>query len=204
MKAAAHFIRIASGAVIPAVLAIGLGGYVHAAKGADISPAAQTPQDGALSADVRALLAPLAAKRVEGTFEERRSVQGFPKPMLSRGHFTLEGASLMKVTPEGVFLEAAGEKQALTAAEIPAVGRICTLLTSVMGGRFDALSDLFAVSAAQSEGRVHISADPKSPELAQVVKHIQAEAGSYLEKLTMTGPQGDETVVLFSNVTVER
>ena len=138
MKAAAHFIRIASGAVIPAVLAIGLGGYVHAAKGADISPAAQTPQDGALSADVRALLAPLAAKRVEGTFEERRSVQGFPKPMLSRGHFTLEGeslvwqtqtpfASLMKVTPEGVFLEAAGEKQALTAAEIPAVGRICTL-----------------------------------------------------------------------------
>lgn len=215
MKAAAHFIRIASGAVIPAVLAIGLGGYVHAAKGADISPAAETPQDGALSADVRALLAPLAAKRVEGTFEERRSVPGFPKPMLSRGYFTLEGeslvwqtqtpfASLMKVTPEGVFLEAAGEKQALTAAEIPAVGRICTLLTSVMGGRFDALSDLFAVSAAQSEGRVHISADPKSPELAQVVKHIQAEAGSYLEKLTMTGPQGDETVVLFSNVTVER
>ena len=215
MKAAAHFIRIASGDVISAVLAIGLGGYVHAAKGADISPAAETPQDGALSADVRALLAPLAAKRVEGTFEERRSVQGFPKPMLSRGHFTLEGeslvwqtqtpfASLMKVTPEGVFLEAAGEKQALTAAEIPAVGRICTLLTSVMGGRFDALSDLFAVSAAQSEGRVHISADPKSPELAQVVKHIQAEAGSYLEKLTMTGPQGDETVVLFSNVTVER
>ena len=183
MKAAAHFIRIASGAVIPAVLAIGLGGYVHAAKGADISPAAETPQDGGLSADVRALLAPLAAKRVEGTFEERRSVPGFPKPMLSRGHFTLEGeslvwqtqtpfASLMKVTPEGVFLEAAGEKQALT--------------------------------AAQSEGRVHISADPKSPELAQVVKHIQAEAGSYLEKLTMTGPQGDETVVLFSNVTVER
>ena len=57
MKAAAHFIRIASGAVIPAVLAIGLGGYVHAAKGADISPAAQTLQDGALSADVRALLA---------------------------------------------------------------------------------------------------------------------------------------------------
>ena len=215
MKAAAHFIRIASGAVIPAVFAIGLGGYVHAAKGADISPAAQTLQDGALSADVRALLAPLAAKRVEGTFEERRSVPGFPKAMLSRGHFTLEGeslvwqtqtpfASLMKVTPEGVFLEAAGEKQALTAAEIPAVGRICTLLTSVMGGRFDALSDLFAVSAAQSEGRVHISADPKSPELAQVVKHIQAEAGSYLEKLTMTGPQGDETVVLFSNVTVER
>ena len=141
MKAAAHFIRIASGAVIPAVLAIGLGGYVHAAKGADISPATQTLQDGALSADVRALLAPLAAKRVEGAFEERRSVPGFPKPMLSRGHFTLEGeslvwqtqtpfASLMKVTPEGVFLEAAGEKQALTAAEIPAVGRICTLLTS--------------------------------------------------------------------------
>ena len=140
MKAAAHFIRIASGAVISAVLAIGLGGYVHAAKGADISPAAETPQTGALSADVRALLAPLAAKRVEGTFEERRSVPGFPKPMLSRGHFTLEGeslvwqtqtpfASLMKVTPEGVFLEAAGEKQALTAAEIPAVGRICTLLT---------------------------------------------------------------------------
>ena len=172
-----------------------MGGYVHAAKGADISPATQTLQDGALSADVRALLAPLAAKRVEGTFEERRSVPGFPKPMLSRGHFTLEGeslvwqtqtpfASLMKVTP--------------------AVGRICTLLTSVMGGRFDALSDLFAVSAAQSEGRVHISANPKSPELAQVVKHIQAEAGSYLEKLTMTGPQGDETVVLFSNVTVER
>ena len=161
------------------------------------------------------LYIPLAAKRVEGTFEERRSVPGFPKPMLSRGHFTLEGeslvwqtqtpfASLMKVTPEGVFLEAAGEKQALTAAEIPAVGRICTLLTSVMGGRFDALSDLFAVSAAQSEGRVHISANPKSPELAQVVKHIQAEAGSYLEKLTMTGPQGDETVVLFYNVTVER
>lgn len=174
MKAAAHFIRIASGAVIPAVLAIGLGGYVHAAKGADISPATQTLQDGALSADVRALLAPLAAKRVEGTFEERRSVPGFPKPMLSRGHFTLEGeslvwqtqtpfASLMKVTPEGVFLEAAGEKQALTAAEIPAVGRICTLLTSVMGGRFDALSDLLRSAPLSQKDEFTFQPIPNHP-----------------------------------------
>ena len=80
MKAAAHFIRIASGAVIPAVLAIGLGGYVHAAKGADISPAAETPQDGALSADVRALLAPLAAKRVEGTLKNAAPCRAFPNP----------------------------------------------------------------------------------------------------------------------------
>ena len=129
MKAAAHFIRNSLWCRYFCRFGDWLGGYVHAAKGADISPAAETPQDGGLSADVRALLAPLAAKRVEGTFEERRSVPGFPKPMLSRGHFTLEGeslvwqtqtpfASLMKVTPEGVFLEAAGEKQALTAAEI--------------------------------------------------------------------------------------
>ena len=80
MKAAAHFIRIASGAVISAVLAIGLGGYVHAAMGADISPAAETPQDGALSTDVRALLAPLVPSMLKEPLKNAAPCRAFPNP----------------------------------------------------------------------------------------------------------------------------
>ena len=213
---AAFSIACVASAACTAVLAAGLFSLSAPAAAAQASAptAAAAPSTG-LSAKAQALLAPLAAKRVEGKFEESRTVPGFPKPMVTQGVFTLEGErlvweaqkpfpSLMTVNPEGVFIEAAGEKQALTAAEIPAVGRICTLLTSVMGGRFDALAELFDVKVTPEAGKVFIQAQPKSPELAQAMKLIEAEAGAHLEKLVMTGPQGDIATIRFTEVKVER
>lgn len=168
-----------------------------------------------LSAADEALLAPLAARKVSGHFTETRTVTGFPKPLVTTGRFALEGdrlvwealepfPSVMTITPEGVFIEAAGDTQALTAAEIPAVGRACALLTGVMGGRFAALADLFDLRVKGGAGRIAIAAEPRSPELRAVMTRIDATATDRLERLVMTGAAGDVTAVDFTDVRVER
>lgn len=184
------------------------------AEGVPAAAAAAAAAPGLSAAD-EALLAPLAARKVSGRFTETRTVTGFPKPLVTTGRFALEGdrlvwealepfPSVMTITPEGVFIEAAGDTQALTAAEIPAVGRACALLTGVMGGRFAALADLFDLRVKGEAGRIAIAAEPRSPELRAVMTKIEASATDRLERLVMTGAAGDVTAVDFTDVRVER
>lgn len=174
----------------------------------DAMPAA-TPES------LQKLLAPLAATRLSGRFEERRTVPGFPKPMVTTGVFEVAGeallwraekpfASLMTVGPDGVVIESAGEKQVLASANVPAAGRIAELLTGVLSGRFDALTALFDVRARRSGDVVAAAAKPRAPELAPYVGEIRAQGRKHVERIELLSPQGDRTEITFSGVTAGR
>lgn len=161
------------------------------------------------------LLAPLAAARLSGGFEERRTVPGFPKPMVTTGVFEVAGdrllwraekpfPSVMTVGPDGVEIDSAGGKQVLAAADVPAAGRIAELLTGVLSGRFDALTALFDVRARRSDDGVFAAARPRAAELAQYVGEIRAAGRTHVERIELLSPQGDRTEITFSGVTTER
>ncbi|WP_443744557.1 outer membrane lipoprotein carrier protein LolA [Sutterella sp.] len=167
------------------------------------------------SEELQKLLAPLAAAHVSGGFEERRTVPGFPKPMVTTGVFEVTGQrllwraekpfpSVMTVGPEGVVIESGGEKQMLASADVPAAGRIAELLTGVLSGRFDALTALFDVRARRSGDGVCAAAKPRAAELAQYVGEIRAAGRTHVERIELLSPQGDRTEILFSGVSARR
>lgn len=165
--------------------------------------------------ELQKLLAPLAAARLSGGFEERRTVPGFPKPMVTTGVFEVTGdrllwraekpfPSVMTVGPDGVVIDSGGEKQVLAAADVPAAGRIAELLTGVLSGRFDALTALFDVRARRSGDGVCAAAKPRAAELAQYVGEIRAAGRTHVERIDLLSPQGDRTEITFSGVTARR
>lgn len=161
----------------------------------------------------KALLKPLAAKSLKGRFEERRTLPGFPKPMVTTGVFELTGKtlrweaekpfpSIMIAGPDGVLMEAAGERQVLSAADIPAVGRASELLSGVFSGNFAALKEAFDLRAEKlADGSVRIAARPKSPELAKVLGEVRAKGRSFVERIEVVSAQG-RAEILFSDVRV--
>ena len=166
---------------------------------------------------LRALLAPLAVRSTSGSFIERRSVPGFPKPMVTEGFFRLAGdvlrweaarpfPSLMTVSPEGVVIEAAGERQTLSAAEVPAAGRIAELLTGVLSGRVEALREFFELRAREAGGTVALAARPRAQALAGVVKEMRARgsAARGVEAIELEVPDGGLTAIELRAERIER
>ena len=156
MKRLLNFLRCALLSFAGAALML----LVPAAGAAEIDAGSGLPSYEELPAQApdEALLKPLAAKSLKGRFEERRSLPGFPKPMVTTGVFELTGkifrweaekpfSSVMTAGPDGVVMEAAGERQVLSAADIPAVGRVSELLSGVFSGNFAALKEAFDLRA---------------------------------------------------------
>ena len=92
---------------------------IPAAGAAEIDAGGALPSYEELPAQApdEALLKPLAAKSLKGRFEERRTLPGFPKPMVTTGVFELTGKilrweaekpfpSVMTAGPDGVVMEA--------------------------------------------------------------------------------------------------
>ena len=132
MKRLLKFLRCALLSFVGAALML----LVPATGAAEVDAGSALPSYEELPAQApdEALLKPLAAKSLKGRFEERRTLPGFPKPMVTTGVFELTGKTLrweaekpfpaiMIAGPDGVVMEAAGERQVLSAADIPAVGR---------------------------------------------------------------------------------
>ena len=208
-----HRINAAAGA-IALLLCLPLTNPVSAAPAGAVTAEADLP---AVSAGkLSEILKPLEAKALSGRFEERKTIPGFPKPMVTTGRFSLEGSTLvweaenpfpskMTISPEGVVTEAAGEKQVLSAADIPAVGRVSELLTGVLAGRFEALSDLFEIRAAKAgDGKVTISAKPRPKELAGFMSEVRATGVTYFEEIHLRSPRGEDTQITFTDVVSQR
>ena len=210
MKRLLNFLRCALLSFAGAALML----LVPAAGAAEIDAGSGLPSYEELPAQApdEALLKPLAAKSLKGRFEERRSL---PKPMVTTGVFELTGKifrweaekpfpSVMTAGPDGVVMEAAGERQVLSAADIPAVGRVSELLSGVFSGNFAALKEAFDLRAEKlADGSVRIAARPKSPELAKVLGEVRAKGRSFVERIEVVSAQG-RTGILFSDVSGER
>ena len=204
MKRLQKFLRRALLAFAGAVLMLA----IPAAGAAEIDAGLGLPSYEELPARApdEALLKPLAAKSLKGRFEERRALPGFPKPMVTTGVFELTGkilrweaekpfSSVMTAGPDGVVMEAAGERQVLSAADIPAVGRVSELLSGVFSGNFAALTEAFDLRAEKlADGSVRIA--------AKVLGEVRAKGRSFVERIEVVSAQG-RTEILFSDVRVE-
>jgi hypothetical protein len=167
----------------------------------------------ALVKDVRARL--VNAPLVRGQFEQRKSVAGFKKPLVSKGDFLLvrdQGvlwntrspfASTLTLTRKSLSAEqgSGGAAYHLDSTKEPALAAVNELLFALLAGDVATLQQRFKV-----EGELVGSAGwkleltPTDAGLARVFKHIHLEGDEYVRQVRLDETRGDSSVILFDQL----
>ena len=166
-----------------------------------------------LVAGVRARLedAPL----LRGEFEQKKTVAGFKKPLVSRGGFVLSRekgvlwdtrvpfASTLTLTRTSLSAEqgAGGAAYHLDASREPALAAMNALLFALLSGDVATLSTRFRV-----EGEL-VGADgwklaltPTDAGLARVFRSIQLEGDRFVRSVRLEETRGDSSVIQFDKL----
>lgn len=173
-------------AALPLLLSLQATGTEATGEGPSLAAFDELPAGGR---PLRAGLERLAVGEASGGYVERRTLPGFPKPMVTRGVFRLQGETLtweavepfpsvMRISPEGIVIEADGDRQTLSRTEVPAAGRAAELLCALLSGRLEALEALLDVRAERRGERLFLAARPRPADagIARVVRELRAGA----------------------------
>jgi hypothetical protein len=172
-------------------------------------PAARAAQaTPALLREVRQRLA--AEPVVRGAFEQRKTLKGFRKPLVSSGAFAVSRhkgvvwhtqapfASTLVVTRDRVLARQADGSIArtLNAAEEPAVRMISETLFGVMAADLAVLSERFQIEGelAGAEGW-RLVLLPRDAALARWVQRVELEGDRFLRSVTLREASGDHTQI---------
>lgn len=163
--------------------------------------------------DVRARL--VDAPLVRGQFEQKKTVAGFKKPLVSKGDFLLardQGvlwntrtpfASTLTVTRKSLSAQqgTGGAAYHLDSAKEPALAAVNELLFALLSGDVAALQKRFKV-----EGELvgtagwKLELTPTDAGLARVFKHIHLEGDGYVRQVQLDETRGDSSVISFEQL----
>jgi hypothetical protein len=162
----------------------------------------------ALLREVRQRLAPDPV--VRGTFEQRKTLKGFRKPLVSSGGFAVSRhkgvvwrtqapfASTLVVTRDRVLARQADGSIArtLNAAEEPAVRMISETLFGVMAADLAGLSQRFHIEGdlVGAEGW-RLVLLPRDATLGRWVQRVELEGDRFLRLVTLQEAAGDHTQI---------
>lgn len=163
--------------------------------------------------DVRARL--VDAPLIRGQFEQKKTVAGFKKPLVSKGDFLLardQGvlwntrtpfASTLTLTRKSLSAEqgTGGAAYHLDSAKEPALAAVNELLFSLLAGDVATLQKRFTV-----EGELvgaagwKLELTPTDAGLARVFKHIHLEGDGYVRQVRLDETRGDVSVIVFDQL----
>ncbi|CAM3649196.1 outer membrane lipoprotein carrier protein LolA [Corallococcus sp. ZKHCc1 1396] len=164
--------------------------------------------------DVRARL--VDAPLVRGRFEQKKTVTGFKKPLVSKGDFLLardQGvlwntrtpfASTLTLTRKSLSAEQGqgGAAYHLDSTKEPALAAVNELLFALLAGDVTTLQKRFKVEGALvGPAGWRLELTPTDAGLARVFKHIQLEGDGYVRQVRMEETRGDVSVILFDQLT---
>jgi len=181
--------------------------------GAFPSWAATDPQESAESRLATALRARLGQPDwLQGEFEQSKQVQGFKKPLLSRGDFVIARgrgvlwrtrtpfASELKLTRNQ--MEASqGDAPALRmdSQREPALRLVNEMMFALLGGDIAALSQLFVLEGELLGERAwRITLVPKQAAWRQVLQSIDLAGERHVREVRIVEAAGDQTKIRFS------
>lgn len=145
-----------------------------------------------------------ASDHIEGRFLEKKTIAGFPKPLVSSGVFTIDKKTGVVWTTQKPFpntlyfddrgVRYAGENAAssVSAGDVPAVGHLAEMIRGILAGDLDMLSRLFTLDVTL-EPVPTVRARPKDPALAGAVSDIVISGRDAIESIRLTGAAGDVT-----------
>ncbi|MFP2899737.1 LolA family protein [Corallococcus sp. 4LFB] len=163
--------------------------------------------------DVRARL--VDAPLVRGQFEQKKTVAGFKKPLVSRGDFLLardQGvlwntrtpfASTLTLTRKSLSAEqgAGGAAYHLDSSKEPALAAVNELLFALLSGDVASLQKRFKVAGALvGAAGWKLELVPTDAGLARVFKHIQLEGDGYVRQVRLDETRGDSSVITFEQL----
>jgi hypothetical protein len=163
--------------------------------------------------DVRARL--VDAPLVRGQFEQKKTVAGFKKPLVSKGDFLLardQGvlwntrtpfASTLTLTRKSLSAEqgTGGAAYHLDSTKEPALAAVNELLFALLAGDVATLQQRFKVEGelvGPTGWRLELT--PTDAGLARVFKHIHLEGDGYVRQVQLEEARGDSSVILFDQL----
>ncbi|WP_375760891.1 outer membrane lipoprotein carrier protein LolA [Corallococcus exercitus] len=163
--------------------------------------------------DVRARL--VDAPLVRGQFEQKKTVAGFKKPLVSKGDFLLardQGvlwntrtpfASTLTLTRKSLSAEqgAGGAAYHLDSTKEPALAAVNELLFALLSGDVASLQKRFKVEGALvGAAGWKLELTPTDAGLARVFKHIRLEGDGYVRQVQLDETRGDSSVITFEQL----
>jgi len=182
--------------------ALGLAGSAHAAT------------DLAAAIKQRLVQAPV----LRGEFEQSKQVQGFAKPLVSRGSFVVARehgvlwltktpfASQLRLTRDEIVATQNGAVAfRLDAGKEPSVRVINGLMFSLLNGDLGGLAELFKLEGTADAGNKgwQLALTPRQSALAKLMSSIELSGDSYVRSIRIDEANGDRTVIRFSGQTSE-
>lgn len=190
------------------------GGACTAAMcGAFPSWAATAPQESAESRLATALRARLGQPDwLQGEFEQSKQVQGFKKPLLSRGDFVIARgrgvvwstrtpfASELKLTRNQMEATQGGAPTLrMDSQREPALRVVNEMMFALLGGDIGALSQLFVLEGeVVGERAWRITLVPRQAAWRQVLQSIDLTGERHVREVRIVESAGDETKIRFS------
>ena len=191
---------------------------VHAAPAAVLSPASDAAPAGAPAAEAVPSLDSLAARwasdHIEGRFVEKKRIAGFPKPLVSEGHFAADKSSgarwetekpfpsVLILDENGMRYEGTASASSIGTTDVPAIGRFGEFLRGMLAGDLAVLSALFELSVTVDDGIPSVRARPHQGTTADSlsISSIVLTGNDHVERIVMTSPSGDVTELTLSEV----
>ncbi|NOK35202.1 outer membrane lipoprotein carrier protein LolA [Corallococcus exercitus] len=163
--------------------------------------------------DVRARL--VDAPLVRGQFEQKKTVAGFKKPLVSKGDFLLardQGvlwntrtpfASTLTLTRKSLSAQqgTGGAAYHLDSTKEPALAAVNELLFALLSGDVASLQKRFKVEGALvGDAGWKLELVPTDAGLARVFKHIHLEGDGYVRQVQLDETRGDSSVITFEQL----
>lgn len=159
----------------------------------------------------RLTVAPL----LRGEFEQKKTVAGFKKPLVSRGVFVLSRekgvlwdtrspfASTLTLTRNSLSArqDTSGAGYHLDTSREPALAAMNELLFALLSGDVATLSQRFRVEGelVDKEGW-RLTLTPTDAGLARVFKSVQLQGDRFVREVRLEEARGDSSVIQFSNL----
>jgi Outer membrane lipoprotein carrier protein LolA len=151
---------------------------------------------------------------LQGEFEQRKTLQGFKNPLLSKGHFWVAKArgvvwetqkpfaSSLIVTRDRLLTRKADGtvSSQIKAQDEPGIRAINDILFALMAVDWPTLSQRFTITATwQSPSLWRMRLTPREASVAQWVSLIELQGANFVHSVRLTEPQGDASLITFSN-----
>jgi hypothetical protein len=144
----------------------------------------------------------------QGTFEQRKHVKGFKRPLKSSGTYTLSQAegvhwntllpfpSQLTVTAQAITsTDGAAQTYRLEAKSEPTVRLISALLLSLLSGELSALQEHFTIEGAVRAEGFSLTLTPKTAALGALFTSIALEGDTAVRQVVLNEANGDRTEI---------
>lgn len=179
-----------------------------------LGAAAIAAQAADLAAEVRTRLAQPEVLR--GEFEQAKTVQGFARPLTSKGDFIVARgrgvfwrtrepfASELRLTRNEILATQGGQVAfKLDAGKEPTVRVINGLMFALLNGDVGQLSELFKLEGTVEGKTWNLQLQPKQANLAQLLRKVELQGDGLVRRIAIDETNGDRTLIRFVNTRSE-